>query len=122
MNKQRLHSKPHLKEFRKELRNNLTPAEAKLWSELKGKKLLGRRFNRQHSIGNYIVDFYCASEGLIIELDGNVHINPETQEKDLERTTYLEHLGYKVIRYENKMVFDTLPSVLKGITDQFKKA
>ena len=77
----------------------------------------GRKFRRQHSIENYIVDFYCASEKLIVELDGEVHYNPEAQEYDRKRSIYLENQGFKVIRFENKMVFDYLPSVLKDIRD-----
>ena len=121
MNKQNLHNRQHLKDFRKELRQNLTPAEAKLWTELKSRQLKGRRFNRQHSIGNYIVDFYCASEKLIIELDGDVHNNPIAQDYDLKRTVYLENLGYKVLRFENKLVFDHMRSVLQGITECFQE-
>uniref|UniRef100_UPI004049A2F3 endonuclease domain-containing protein n=1 Tax=Gelidibacter sp. TaxID=2018083 RepID=UPI004049A2F3 len=119
MSKQKIHSKKHLQERRKQLRKKLTPAEAFLWSQLKSRQLQNRRFIKQHSIENYIVDFYCASEKLIIELDGEVHNNPEAQEYDNIRTSYLESLGYKVIRFENKMVFDFLPSVLKEIQDCF---
>ncbi|MDO1501098.1 endonuclease domain-containing protein [Winogradskyella maritima] len=119
MNNQNLHNKNHLSNFRKELRSNLTPAEAKLWSELKGRRLLGRRFNRQHSIGNYIVDFYCASEKLIIELDGEVHNNPKAKAYDLKRTQFLEAKGYSVIRFENRLVFEALPSVLLTIQETF---
>ncbi|RKN83283.1 endonuclease domain-containing protein [Ulvibacterium marinum] len=115
------HDKPRLRNRRKELRQNLTPAEAFLWKYLQHKKLAGRKFRRQHSIGNYIVDFYCASERLIVELDGEVHNNSVAAEKDERRTKYLENLNYKVIRFENKMVFDHLTSVLQEIEDNFKK-
>src|SRR5690606_33289685 len=94
-------------------------AEAFLWTHLKSRQQYNRRFTKQHSIDYYIVDFYCASEKLIIELDGEVHNNPEAQEYDKKRTIYLESLGYKIIRFENKMVFDYLPSVLKEIQDNF---
>ncbi|WP_053972474.1 endonuclease domain-containing protein [Mangrovimonas sp. ST2L15] len=119
-NKQNIHNRLNLKEKRQDLRNHLTPAEAFLWTHLKSKKLKGRKFNRQHSIGNYIVDFYCASEKLIIELDGEVHNNPIAEEYDKHRTEYLNQLGYQVLRFENKMVFDYLDSVLKEIKDSFK--
>ncbi len=120
MSKQKTHSRNNLKTFRQELRQNLTPAEAYLWTHLKSRQLEGRRFTKQHSIGNYIVDFYCASEKLIIELDGEVHNNPVAQDYDNERSTYLKRLGYRVIRFENKLAFDTLSSVLKSISDNFK--
>ena len=118
--RQQIHTRKELKEYRKFLRENMTLAEAFLWNFLKAKKLEGKRFTRQHSIGNYIVDFYCASEKLIVELDGQVHLNSTIEEKDLKRTRYLESLGFNVIRFENKMVFDFLPTVLKEIKDNFK--
>lgn len=116
----RVHTKKELSERRRELRRTMTPAEAFLWNHLKAKKLDGRRFTRQHSIGNYVVDFYCASERLIVELDGEVHQNPQAMEYDAKRTLYFEQLNYTVIRFENKMVFDFLPSVLTDIKDNFK--
>jgi len=120
MAKKQLHTTKELSEFRKELRKNLTPAEAFLWKHLKAKQLDSKRFTKQHSIGNYIVDFYCPSEKLIIELDGEVHQNANAAEYDLERTKFLNSLGYKVIRFENKMVFDFLSSVLQEIKDNFQ--
>ena len=121
LKRQQIHTRKELKEYRKFLRENMTLAEAFLWNFLKAKKLEGKRFTRQHSIGNYVVDFYCASEKLIVELDGQVHLNSTIEEKDLKRTRYLESLGFNVIRFENKMVFDFLPTVLKEIKDNFKK-
>ncbi|WP_394370933.1 endonuclease domain-containing protein [Salegentibacter lacus] len=118
--RKQIHTRQELKGYRKILRESLTPAEAFLWNFLKARKLEGKRFTRQHSIGNYIVDFYCASEKLIVELDGEVHLNSTAEEKDSKRSEYLQGLGFKVIRFENKMVFDFLPSVLKEITDSFK--
>ncbi|MEM8508259.1 MAG: endonuclease domain-containing protein [Bacteroidota bacterium] len=117
--KRRIHNRKELEAIRKRLRKNLTPAEAFLWKHLKAKQLMGRRFQRQHGIGRYIVDFYCASEKLIIELDGEVHLNPTAEEKDDLRTSYLQQLGYTLIRFENKMVFDNLFSVLEEIKSYF---
>ncbi|MGD1945007.1 MAG: endonuclease domain-containing protein [Croceivirga sp.] len=114
------HDKPELRENRKELRRHLTSAEAFLWKHLQQKKLEGKKFRRQHSIDSFIVDFYCAAEKLIIELDGEVHSNPITEERDAKRDAYLNRLGYKVIRFENKMVFEHLSSVLQEIKDSFK--
>lgn len=119
LGKDRIHTKKDMAEYRGTLRSHLTPAEAFLWNYLKAKKLNGKRFTKQHSIGNYIVDFYCASELLIIELDGEVHNNSEKQTYDELRTVYLTQLGYKVIRFENKLVFDQLETVLQEIKDNF---
>ena len=121
LKKKRIHNRKELIQFRKKLRNNATPAEAFLWRHLKAKKLCGRRFNRQHSIKNYIVDFYCAAEKLVIELDGAVHQSSKVQEYDKKRTEILNELGYTVIRFENKMVFENLESVLSEISEHFKQ-
>ena len=115
-----IHNRKHLESFRKELRENLTPAEAFLWKNLQKRQLKGRKFRRQHSIENFIVDFYCPEEKLIIELDGEIHKNATAEEKDWSRDKRLEELGFKVLRFENKMVFDFLPSVLKEIEDNFE--
>ncbi|WP_299556161.1 endonuclease domain-containing protein [Seonamhaeicola sp.] len=118
--KKKIHTLKHLKEKRADLRKTLTPAEAFLWKHLKARQFEGRRFNRQHSIKNYIVDFYCAKEKLIIELDGEGHTNTLAEERDRERTRVLEELGYTVIRFENKMIFENLASVFMEIRDNFK--
>ena len=115
-----MHTKKELSDKREQLRHNLTPAEATLWNYLKSKNLDGKRFTKQHSIGPYITDFHCASERLIVELDGEVHNNPIAQAYDERRTSYFEKMDYKVLRFENKMVFDNLTSVLKEIEDNFK--
>ena len=121
MNRKRIHNNKEKIQLRRSLRKRLTPAEAFLWNALKAKQLAGRKFVKQHSIGNYIVDFYCALEKLIIELDGEGHLNPAAIEYDFKRTKYLNGLGYKVLRYENRMVFDCLTSVLTQIQENFKE-
>ena len=98
----------------------MTPAEAYLWTHLKCRQLEGRRFNRQFSIENYITDFYCHQERLVIELDGQDHMNPTAQEKDRIRTERLNKLGYTVIRFENRMVFEQLSFVLEEIKLHFQ--
>ncbi|QCX38201.1 DUF559 domain-containing protein [Aureibaculum algae] len=115
----KLHNRKYLEERRKALRNKSTSAEATLWISLQRKQLRGRKFRRQHSIDNYIVDFYCASENLIIELDGAVHLGLAQQNYDEERTRLLEDLGYKIVRFENKLVFESLEGVLEEIGSYF---
>lgn len=117
--KEVIHNKKQLKEKRRELRRSLTPAEAYLWKHLKARRFEGKRFIKQHSIKNYIVDFYCAELKLIIELDGEVHNNANAQEYDKNRTHALLELGYTVIRFENKMVFENLSSVFNEIKNNF---
>lgn len=113
----RIHNKPILKNHRRDLRKNATPAERYLWTHLKNKQVCGLRFQRQHSIDNYIVDFYCASIKLIIELDGDYHDHPEQIEADVIRDENLEKLGFKVLRFENKMAFENLDSILGWIKE-----
>ena len=101
-----IHSLPELKSFRTELRARLTPAEASFWNIVKNRQLDGRKFRRQHSVGKYILDFYCASENLGIELDGQVHYNEFAAKYDYERSLFLEKFGILVIRFENRLVFE----------------
>ena len=115
------HTLPKLQNNRKQLRENLTPAEAALWSLLNKKQLHGRKFRRQHSIENFIADFYCAEEKLIIELDGEVHNDPLQATYDAARDERLRELGYKVLRFENKMVFQHSEAVIEAIVTAFKK-
>ena len=83
----------------KELRKNMTPWERKLWYEYL--RSYPVRFQRQKAIGNYIVDFYCARAGLVVELDGGGHYNPEQMEADADRTKELESMKLRVLRICN---------------------
>jgi len=116
-----LHSRIETKEFRKKLRSNMTPAEAILWNALKKSQLQGRKFRRQHGIGSFIVDFYCPAEKLVIELDGQVHFNPISSLNDEERDKTLERLGFRVIRFENKLVIKNLEGDLQEIQNCFNQ-
>ncbi|MBF0566577.1 MAG: DUF559 domain-containing protein [Nitrospirae bacterium] len=116
-----VNNKKSLKTFRKELRNNLTPAEAKLWTYLQNRQLDGRKFRRQHSVDNYILDFYCPFERLAIELDGEVHNNETRAVYDYERDLFLQYYGVKVLRFENKVVFESLDYLLNRVREEFGK-
>lgn len=85
MTNRKLHNRPNLKENRKFLRNNSTSAESVLWTILKNKQGAGMKFRRQHSIGNYIVDFYCTKLNLIIGLDGEYHASYQAIIRDEKR-------------------------------------
>ena len=112
-------NQPELKTFRTRLRKNLTPAEAKFWKVVQGSKLDGRKFRRQESVGKYVLDFYCPEEKLAVELDGEVHFNELAAIKDRERRLFLEFFGIKVIRFENRLVFENLEYVLDKIRSNF---
>lgn len=114
-----IHNRKYLKSYRSNLRRKMTPAETFLWQYLKGSQLGGRKFRRQHSIENFIVDFYCPSERIVIELDGNHHFYEKQFEKDVRRDQRLGELGMKVLRFENQFVFDQLALVLQMIEEEF---
>ena len=89
---------------RKELRNHSTSAEATLWKMLKGKQIAGLKFRRQHSVGPYILDFYCPQIKLAIELDGEVH--NRQQDYGEQRSYFLNRVeDIEVLRFENRTVF-----------------
>ncbi|MDX2443210.1 MAG: DUF559 domain-containing protein [Bacteroidales bacterium] len=113
----KLHSRKYLKEFRRSLRNNSTSAEAVLWTKLKSKQVAGLKFRRQHSIGNYIVDFYCPKIMLVIELDGAYHASYQAIIKDRKRDEYLESFGMTILRFENRVVFEKLEEIIEQILE-----
>ncbi len=116
----RIHNLRYLKDRRRTLRKDLTKAEACLWTLLKNKQA-GRKFRRQHSIKNYIVDFYCPEERLIIELDGEIHNNLGLANADDYRDKHLTELGFRVIRFDNEMVFRHPEWVIMLIQEEFNK-
>ncbi len=109
-----IHNRNDLRDERRHLRRNMTPQEHILWSKVRGKQL-GHRFRRQDSIGPYIVDFYCAAGKLIVEIDGNQHNEEQNKLYDLERTKFLNDLGYIVLRFSNNEISSRLEAVLKTI-------
>lgn len=105
---------------RKNLRNNSTQQEIILWSRLKGKQL-GYKFRRQHSIGNYIVDFCCPERCLIVEIDGSQHGEKDAERYDQERTNYLQHFGFRVLRFWNNEINVNLEGVLDEILRELNR-
>jgi very-short-patch-repair endonuclease len=110
-----IHNVVSKKKFRRQLRNSLTTAEAVLWKCLQRRRVEGRKFRRQVSIGRYIVDFYCAECGLVVELDGERHFSETMIEYETERTKFLEAQGLRLIRFENRAVFENIEQVLQTI-------
>jgi very-short-patch-repair endonuclease len=114
-NRMHLNASPQIFRQADELRWNMTKAEKLLWDRLKEKKLNGYKFRRQHPILRFIVDFYCHSENLVIELDGEVHNDEFQNQYDEERTKVLVESGLKVIRFKNEEVFDEIENVIEEI-------
>lgn len=116
-----LHNRKTLKQRRQRLRNTATPAEAELWKMLRRSQLQRRKSRRQHSIGPYVVDFYCPSERLIVELDGAAHDDPARRDYDDERQRFLTERGFRILRFENEDVFEQPDMVLASIARHFTK-
>jgi very-short-patch-repair endonuclease len=106
------------KPIRKVLRNNATEAEKILWQQLKGRRLLGFKFRRQHGVLKYIVDFYCPEKRLAVEVDGATHSTDEQLSKDKKRQAELEQLGIRFVRVTNDDVFSNLDGVRELIAEE----
>ena len=104
-------------EYARENRIKSTPAEEQLWTELKNKKLKGLKFRRQHPVGIFILDFYCHSAKLAIELDGGYHLSVEQKEYDSNRTAMLQEAGISEIRFSNSEISNNLSDVLEKIVN-----
>ncbi len=101
----------------RELRQRATFAEGLLWQAIRSRRLDGRKFRRQVPIGVFVVDFYCASERLVVEVDGPIH--ECQQEADQLRQELIEALGIRFVRLQNHEVEDNLPSALEKIRRAF---
>ena len=101
------------RELAREMRRSPTIAEEILWGALRGRQLSGLKFHRQHVIGPFIADFYCASARLVIEVDGDIH--DLQADYDAARTRQFMDYGYRVIRFNNEMVINETEEVLSQI-------
>jgi very-short-patch-repair endonuclease len=97
----------------RDLRARETLAEDLLWEALRGRRLDGLKFRRQHPVGTFVIDFCCAERRLAVELDGGIH--DEQRKHDAEREEILAAAGYRVIRFPNQAVMERLPDVLETI-------
>ncbi|HML27376.1 MAG TPA: DUF559 domain-containing protein [Hyphomicrobium sp.] len=101
----------------RQLRNNATPAERKLWLRLRVVKISGQKFRRQVPIDPFIVDFVCLSHRLIIEVDGATHSTDQEIASDLRRQRYLENQGFMVLRFQNADVAKNIDGVMDVVVD-----
>ena len=97
----------------RELRQEMTPQERRLWRHLRRKQLHGLKFRRQHPVGRFVLDFYCHRNQLVVELDGGVHYHQK--EYDDARTEWLIQHGFTVIRFTNDQVLNDIETVLSQI-------
>jgi len=102
-------------ETAKGLRKNMTLAELILWKKLKDRKLFKVKFRRQHPIDIFIADFYCHEYKLVIEIDGEIHLENEKKEYDLGRTVEMEKFGIRIIRFTNDQILFNMDNVINEI-------
>jgi very-short-patch-repair endonuclease len=105
---------------RKILRKNMPRAEVILWSKIRGKGLGGYKFRRQHSVGKFVMDFYCPKLKLAIEVDGDSHFIEGAKERDRERQTIMEAVGITFLRFNNREIYENINGVLNKIMECMK--
>ncbi len=108
------------KKFRLENRRNMNDLEIRVWNHLRGNQL-GLKFRRQHSIGPYIVDFYCPAKRLVVEVDGDTHYEPDAVEYDRRRDEFLHNQGLTIMRYTNLEVRENLVGIFDAILEYLSK-
>ena len=107
---------PSRTERSRELRSRQTKAESWIWTVLRGKRLAGLKFRRQHPVGPYFADFACVEKDAVVELDGGYH--DVQYEKDRQRQAFLESEGWQVIRFSNEEVLADVEAVAISIARQ----
>ena len=108
----------NLKQLSRELRENMTDAEKRLWAKIRMKQLKRYQFYRQKPIGDYIVDFFCPRAKLVIEIDGSQHFSDDMLEYDRIRDEYMRSLGLRVLRFTNTDVLTHIEGVAEKIEEE----
>ena len=94
---------------RRSLRSNAPPAERIVWSKLRKNQVLGFKFRRQYSVGPYVIDFYCLTLNLAVEIDGDSHFQRDSNDKP--RQDYIENFGVRFLRFTNEEIYNNLEGV-----------
>lgn len=110
-----LKNDPSLKERRRRLRREQSDAERVFWASVRNGRFLDLKFFRQYSVGPYILDFYCPSKKVAVELDGGHHNLVECIKYDAARTAYLTGHGIEVVRFWNHEVLQEIDGVLERL-------
>lgn len=113
---QPLYNDPATKDKRRALRKNATDAERRVWSILR-KSQMGARFFRQYGVGPYILDFFCPTHKVAVEIDGGQHNEEVHKQHDRERTAYLTQQHIQVLRFWNNDVLQNIEGVWQKIRD-----
>jgi very-short-patch-repair endonuclease len=101
----KMHNLSEKKTLRQKLRGSATPAEKMLWRSLQNSGA-GAKFRRQHGVGPYILDFYCPEQRLAIEIEGGIHNDVLRSEYDLDRQSWLEAQGIRMLYFKNREVLE----------------
>lgn len=109
------------KEKRRKLRNSIPQAETILWFHLRNRQIKNYKFRRQYSVGKYVLDFYCPTTKLAIEVDGDTHYQEKGRAYDRERQKYIEQFGIHFLRFTNREIYKELTSVLEKIFSALSK-
>jgi very-short-patch-repair endonuclease len=104
-------------EAAREQRRQPTPAEKKLWDALRGRRLVGLKFRRQHPYGQFILDAFCVEHQLEVEVDGGIHADLAQAARDAERTKFLEERSIRVLRFSNEEVENHFEDILQRIVE-----
>ena len=104
------------------LRQASPDAELKIWNRLRNRQLAGFKFRRQHPVGPYFADFACIEAGLIVELDGSQHFEPEAIEADRRRSAHLMQHGFEVLRFDDRQALLETDGVLETILHRLEDA
>ena len=99
----------------RELRKTSPDAEQRLWQRLRNRQLCGWKFRRQHPIDRYFADFACVEAGLVVELDGGQHFEPEAVSADARRTSALNAAGFRVLRFNDHEALAQTDALLNAI-------
>jgi very-short-patch-repair endonuclease len=109
------------KDFAKQLRRRMSLPEVLLWVQIKGSRLDGLQFRKQHPVGPYILDFYCHSARLAIEVDGDGHSFGDRPERDAARDAWLLERGVRTLRLSASYVLDSMDDVLRTILNEARR-
>ena len=111
----RIYNRKAQTSLRRKLRSESPKAERLLWWRLRGRQLDGLKFRRQYGVGEYVIDFFCPTARLAVEVDGESHFTPIAESQDAKRQAVIESLGIRVLRFTNPQVYDGLDAVVDEI-------
>jgi very-short-patch-repair endonuclease len=104
-----------LKDAARQMRHASTPAEDKLWRALRGRRVANAKFRRQHAIDHFIVDFVCIEQKLVVEVDGEIHIQQRAY--DHQRSAYIRQRDFRILRFSNDEVLQNIEGVVQAIKE-----